>query len=354
MNDNLNTSIKIVQVGQGPFDKIGIHRITKNICGCQPATIVLIPGSNSDFDASFQKMATFLASRDIDVWGIDFRYSFVPDYIDSNPYCLAADCSFFKNQNTDLHLSDLDIVVKMAELTSRDGKIFLSGWSQGAYFAYQYAKSNPNLKGIIPIDVVYNLDPTLIDIADKTRADIATRMTKINSGIYYEDVLAAKFIAYQALTNPDSPSIVIPGFTNKQALLFASTQTYQLGVNPIPNFRYNQGDLTGLKYTDFNFAIQQGLKLNNFQSILPLTELRQQWLSLEIPNITVPILYVGAEFGFGTYGLYTPNMIHNTNPDVNTYIVPDYGHADLVYSNTADIDVWQKIHIWMMQRPSII
>ncbi len=347
MNGDLTESTKIIQVGQGPFDKIRIHRITKNVCGCQPASVVLMPGSNSDFDTSFQKMATFLASRNIDVWGIDFRYSFVPDNTDSNPYCLATDCSFFRDQNTNLHLSDLDIVVKMAELTSRDGKVFVGGWSQGAYFAYRYAINNHNLKGIIPIDIVYNLDPTLTDIADKTRTDISARMTKINSGIYYEDVLASKFVAYQTLTNPDGPSTIIPGLTNKQVALLAATATYQFGINPIPNYRYNQGDLNGLKYADLNFIMQQGLKLNNFQSILPLTELLQQWLIPEIPNITVPILYIGAEYGFSTFGLYTPNLIHNTNPDVNTYIVPDYGHADLMYSNTGDSDVWSIIYEWI-------
>lgn len=347
MNEDLNISTKTVQVGPGSFDKIGIHRITKNICGCQPATIVLVPGSNSSFDNSFQKIATFLASRDIDVWGIDFRYSFVPNNIDSRPYCLAADCSFFKNQNTDLHLSDLDIVVKMAELTSKNGKVFIGGWSQGANFAYRYAINNPNLKGIIPIDVIYNLDPTLTDITNKTMAEIATRMTKINSGIYYEDVLGIKFIAYKALIDPNGNSTIIPGFTNKQAALFALAQTYQLGINPIPNFRYTQGDLIGLKYTDFNFAIQQGLNLNSFQSILTLTELRQQWLSPEIPNITVPILHVGAEYGFGTFGLYTPNKMHEFNPDVDTHIIPDYGHADLMYSNTGESDVWITIYEWI-------
>lgn len=346
MNE-LTTLDKTIQVGPGPFDKIGIHRITKNICGCQPSTIVLMPGANSDFNTSFQKMATFLASRDIDVWGIDFRYSFVPENIDSNPYCIAADCSFFKDQNTNLHLSDLDIVVKMAELTSRNGKVFVGGWSQGAYFAYRYAINNPNLKGIIPIDIVYNLDPALTDIADKTRIEIAMRRSKINSGIFYEDVLLAKYLGYQALSDPDGQSTIIPGLTNKQAALLAATATYQFGINPIPNYRYNQGDLTGLTYTDFQYAMQQGLKINSFQSIFPLTEMREQWLDTNIPNITVPVLHIGAEFGFGTFGLYTPNKIHEFNPDVDTRIIPEYGHTDLMYSNTGKSDVWMTIYEWI-------
>jgi len=342
----------ILRVGSGDFDIIGITRI-RRMNECPPTTIIMAPGSNSDFDTSFNKMAIYLARLNIDVWGIDFRYSFVPDNINSYPYCLVTGCNFMKDWNTDLHVSDLDIVVKMAEMSSRTGKVFLLGWSQGGYFAYRYAIDHPNLNGIIPIDLVYNLDPIFTDVADRTRAEIAARRSAINSGIFYEDVLLLKYVAYQALVNPDGMSVIIPGLTNMQVLLFASTQTYQLGVNPIPNFIYNQGDLTGLKYTDINYTIQQGLKLNNFQSILTLTELREQWLIPTIPNITVPIFHIGAELGFGTYGLYTPNMIHNTNPDINTYIVPDYGHADLVYSNTADIDVWQKIHVWMMQRSSI-
>lgn len=350
MNGNNITNItKVIQVGKGQFDKIGIHRITKNLCGCSPQTVVMIPGSNSDFNTSFSKVATFLASHGIDVWGIDFRYSFVPNNIDSNPYCIAADCTFFKDQDTNLNISDLDIVVKLAELTSKNGKVFLSGWSQGAYFAYRYAINNPNLKGIIPVEIVYNLDPTLTDIANKTRAEIAERMTKINSGIFYEDVLVIKFIASQAATNPDGLSTIIPGLTNKQAALFALTQTFQLGVNPIPNYRFNQGDLIGLKYTDLNFAIQQGLKLNSFQSILLLTELREQWLNPQIPNITVPILYIGAEFGFGNFGLYTPDNIKVFNTDVTEIIIKDYGHADLVYSNTLDVDVWKTVCQWMRQ-----
>lgn len=345
-NDIVKTR-KILRVGPGDFDFIGINNIRKNVCKCHKATIVMIPGSNSNFDTSFSKMATCFAENDMDVWGIDFRYSFVPDNIDSIPYCIATSCNFMKDWDTNLHISDLDIIVKIAELSSQKGKIFLLGWSQGAYFAYRYSITNPNIKGIIPMDVVYNLDPIYTDITNKTMTEIAAREVKINSGIYYEDVLAIKYIAYQALINPDGASIVIPGLTNKQAALFALTQTYQLNVNPIPNFIYNQGDLTALKYTDFNYAIQQGLKLNNFQSILILTELRKQWLMQEIPNITVPILYIGAEFGFGTYGTYTPNRIHEFNQDVDIHTVPDYGHADLVYSNTAKKDIWEKIYKWI-------
>lgn len=351
LNDNIVRTKKVFRVGPGEFDLIGIDRIRKHECGCPRATVIMLPGSNSNFSTSFEKMALFLAKHHVDVWGVDFRYTFVPDNTSTsppNPYCMVTGCTFMQNWDTNLHLSDLDMVVKMAELSAPGGKVFILGWSQGAFFAYRYAISHPELKGIIPIDIVYNLDPIFTEIADKARAEIAARRSKISQGIYYEEVLLAKFIAAEALTNPDSPSTVIPGLTNRQAALFTTTATYQLGASPIPNFRYNQGDLTGLKYTDLQFALQQSITLNNFQSIYPITEIREQWLDLTIPSITVPILYVGAELGFGIYGFYTPNMIHNTNPDVETYLVPDYGHVDIVYSNTGAEDLWRKIYRWIM------
>ncbi len=350
--NDIKELFKTIQVGPGEFDKIGIHRLTKDICGCSNHTIVMIPGSNSDFDTSFFKMARFLASKDIDVWGIDFRYSFVPNDIDSNPYCLATDCSFFRNQNTDLHISDLDIIVKMAQLTAKNGKVFLLGFSQGAYFAYRYASIQSNqsgLKGIIPVDIAYNIDPVNTEIIANARLDVIARQAKIANGIYYEDVLTEKFIAGQSAQDPDGPSPVVPGLTNKQAFLFALTTTYQLPGFHITDFRYNQGTPAGLVHTDYNLMITQTEKLNSFQSILLLTENIQQYIEPTplIPNVTVPIFHVSAEFGFGSFGLYTPNQIGVFNNDVTNCMIPNYGHADLIYSNTADIDVWNKICKWI-------
>lgn len=353
MNNNDSNHIveinEVIQVGKGPFDKIGIHRLTKDIHGCNHCTVVMVPGSNSDFNTSFFKMATFLANRGVDVWGIDFRYSFVPNDINFNPYCLATDCSFFKDQDTSLHISDLDIVVKMANTVAKDGKVFLLGFSQGAYFAYRYASQHSDLKGIIPLDIAYNIDPVNTDIIANARADVIARQVKIANGTYYEDVLTEKFIAGQAAQNPDGPSPVIPGLTNKQAFLFALTATYQLPGFHVPGYRFNQGTLAGLVHTDYNLMVTQTGKLNSFQSILPLTELREQYIEPipSIPNITVPILHIAAELGSGAFGFYTPDQISTFNNDVTKYMIQDYGHADLVYSNTADIDVWDNICKWI-------
>ena len=337
-----------IQVGSGEYDRIGITRVTRKKCGCSRYTAVMVPGAFSDFNTTFSKMAKYLAARDVDVWGMDLRYAFVPDDLNTVPYCQHADCSFMKDWNTDMHISDIDRVVKMAELSSTD-RVFLIGFSQGAYFAYRYASQHPDLKGIVAMDIAYNLDPALTDLIARTKAEVDANNAKMQSGIYYEDNLAVKTIAGLAYSDPEGPSPVIPDMTNRQAALFAITATYQLEFS-VPNYRYAQGDITGLKYSDYNFVLEQAMKLKSFQSIVPTTELYTQWIqeSPQIPDIRIPLLYVGAEFGFGEFGLYTPGKVKTFNKNVSVCFVNDYGHGDLVYAENAKYDVWTKILKWII------
>lgn len=348
LGDNIIARKEIFQVGSGEFDRIGINRIAKKGCRFR-STVVMVPGSNSDFSTSFAGMAKYLASVGIDVWGIDFRYSFVPDSTDSAPYCLDRDCGFMKDWNTDMHLSDLDLVVKLAELAALD-KVVLIGFSQGAYFAYRYASRNVRqLKGMVAMDIAYNLDLANSELIEKVKAEVNARKEKMTQGIYYEDVLAEKYIGELAYNNPDDQSPVIQGLTNRQALLFAVTATYQLPAFSLPGYRYTQGDLTGLKYTDYDFILGRVFDLNSFQSLLPMTGLYEQWTEEkpQVPEVAVPLFHIGAEFGFGQYGLYTPEAISKSNPNVKSCLITDYGHADLVYSKTAKYEVWEKIVEWV-------
>ena len=262
------------------------------------------------------------------------------------PYCQAADCSFMKEWNTDIHLSDIDMVVKMAGISSSD-RMFLMGFSQGAYFAYRYASQHPELKGMVAMDIAYNLNPALTDLITRTKAEVDANNAKMQSGIYYEDNLAVKTLAGLAYSDPEGQSPVIPDMTNRQAALFAITATYQLPGFSVPNYRYAQGDITGLKYTDYNFILEQAMKLKSFQSIVPTTELYTQWIpeTPQIPDIQIPLLHVGAEFGFGELGFYTPLQIKTFNKNVKVCLIKDYGHGDLVYSNTTD--VWKNILKWI-------
>lgn len=337
---------KIFRVGPGEFDFLGINRV-KNTYSCPRLTIVAIPGANTNFDTSFDKLSIYLARLGIDVWGIDFRYSFVPDNFNSDPYCIVKDCGFMKDWDIDMFCSDIDFIVKMAELVSTE-KVFLLGYSQGSFYVYKYAERNPNINGIIPIDITYNLDPANIDIINNIKAEIDRIKTFMDSGNYYEDVLAAKYMAYLAQIDPDGNSEIFPGMTNKQAYLFLMTATYQLSPIYPQGFIYCQGNTDQLKYTDYDYMIQKTLSTNNFQSIVTTYEMYNQWIDPTIPNITIPILHIYGEYGFKTYGTYTQDKLKEINPDVTIDVVSDHGHADVAWARDS-ADVWNKIYRWLIR-----
>lgn len=323
LGNNLCFEKDIIQLGNG--DKIGVNRVYKKEHEHNKNNVFMIPGANADFWTSFSEIAKYLALRDIDVYGIDFRYSFISDCSDG--------CTFMKEWDTETHISDIDTVITTLHLSSND--IIILGFSMGAYYAYKYAERHPELKGIMAIDIVYTLDSTPENIPLINATDNEILRLK-ETRICYEDVSTNIYMANLALNTPDGQSPIIEGMTNKQAFLLAVTATYQFGFS-VPNYIYAQGDITGLKYTNYDFIIEKAMNLNPFQSIVPTIELYNQWIHPTVPNISSPLFYLGAEFGFGALGLYVPNTIKLYNENVDTLIVEDYGHADLIWSENDKI-----------------
>ena len=69
----------------------------------------------------------------------------------------------------------------------------------------------------------------------------------------------------------------------------------------------------------------------------------------------MPVLYVGAGGGFGSYGVYSARQLGSK--DVSVHLVQrqaeaanriaDYGHADLFLASDAETAVWEPIYKWM-------
>jgi hypothetical protein len=74
----------------------------------------------------------------------------------------------------------------------------------------------------------------------------------------------------------------------------------------------------------------------------------------KLRDITVPVLYVGAGGGFGSYGLYTLSLLGSR--DIQHRIVSfrpprqrglDFGHVDLWTAPIAKHKLWSRIHSWL-------
>lgn len=425
----------IFQVGDGDFDKIGVHRVVKERRPWRPvktkAGVMMTPGNMMDFTTTYMistqtdapgieidhSLAIYLAKENIDVWGIDHRRSFVPDLYPGTdiPYCYAdpGNCSFMKDWDLSTQISDVRTAIKFARIIrsfTRQGndQMFILGASRGGRLAYAYANQETqlpscerNLKGIITVDIAYQFDPcselwycdnysvpstcnyTTASKAGCERCQILQSV--YNSGRYYDDTaVSLKGIAYLADVLPDSPSPIIPGFTNHEVgeLALSKSYIFKAPMKPlITRHHYctgafnETGHPTGLQFTNYDFIVDLTYNLDNFMSINCLIDeervMCDNWATCDnspppveltvncpiddvpyadnLDEITIPVLYVGGETGFGGYyGNYTISLLGSE--DKTILIVPGYGHLDVLTGDNAKTDVWKPIYKWIKKQ----
>ncbi|OEU69959.1 MAG: hypothetical protein BA864_13325 [Desulfuromonadales bacterium C00003093] len=391
----------VLKVGRGEFDKIGIHRVIREGWSRfpirAPRGIMMIHGDTCDFRSGFlmstqsnevsteHSLAIYLAQRNIDVWGIDLRWTFVPDYYPGTetPYCDVDGCTFMQNWDTGLHLKDIRTAVKVARIVraltgSGFGKVFMLGHSRGAQFTYAYANKETqlqrwkrDLRGIIPVEMVYKFDPDETELIENACTRCQILEETYASGTYHSDeAVTLKYISYLAATAPDELSGIIPGFTNKQAALFvlsATHATYEEPMTPpVPYYHFCAGTFdeygipTGLQITNFGYALDFAFAVPSFQSLGEIIDGEAIWCDDSTPyddyldQINIPVFYVGAAGGFGEYGEYTLELLGSTDKEsliVQLYppepVALDYGHVDLLFADNAESLVWEPICHWI-------
>jgi hypothetical protein len=376
----------MVRVGAGPYDKIGVHRVVKETAPNVPVTaaraVVLAHGDIWNFRAAFltgaRPLPVFLAEHGVDVWGIDYRWTFVPASV--------SDLSFMKSWGIEQDARDLGVAIGVARVAraitgSGFGKVFLLGWSRGGDIGYAYLNGETQLprgkrqvRGFIPVDIYLKTDvPQLRDFAcqrqHNTEAAIAAGTFASPSG----GLIAA--LGALAVADPNGSSILngppfnLTGFTNRQAALLVGEETFLFlaGLEPTPFYHFTGGtfdsggkpsgllysheaDLFAFEQASAPFQPNQELADSDAftcgQTHLPFAD--------HLAEITVPVLYVGAGGGFGEYGVYTTTLLGGK--DVTVHVVhkvpanqrlSDYGHADLFLAGDARALVWQPILEWL-------
>jgi hypothetical protein len=367
-----------LRVGSGPYDQIGVHRIVKETAPNVPVhasrAVFMAPGDIWNFRVAFLTGTTpipvFLAQNGIDVWGIDYRWTFVPASV--------TDLSFMKTWGIDQDARDLGVAIAAARVTrgltgSGIGKIFLLGWSRGGQIGYDYVNGETQIpaalrqvKAFIPVDIYLKTD--VADLQSKACARQQASEAAIAAGTYAATSgELIKELGDEAVADPNGASALFPGLTNYQAGLLLGEETFAFlgGLEPVPSYHFTAGTFdanglpNGLIYTDeanlFHFAsgaapFQPNQELADAdaftcgQTHVPFAD--------HLAQIKVPILFIGAGGGFGPYGLYTLSLLGST--DVTTHItslnpvrLADFGHADLFQARDAHTLVWQTILDWV-------
>ncbi len=370
-----------VRVGSGPYDQIGVHRVVKETAPNVPAhasrALFMAPGDIWNFRAAFLTGATpipvFLAQNGIDVWGIDYRWTFVP--------ASTTDVSFMRTWGIEQDAHDLGVAIGAARVTraltgSGAGKIDLLGWSRGGQIGYAYLNGETQVpsalrqvKAFIPVDIYLKTD--VPDLQAKACARQQASEAAIAAGTFAATSgELIKVLGDEAVADPNGASPILPGFTNHQAGLLLGEGTFAFlgGLEPVPSYHFTGGTFdvnglpTGLLYSNeadlFHFAsaaapFQPNQELADAdaftcgQTHLPFAD--------HLAQIKVPILYIGAGGGFGPFGLYTLSLLGST--DVTTHIVSlnpvrinDFGHADIFLGRDAHTLEWTAILDWVRGR----
>jgi hypothetical protein len=223
----------VLQVGDGAFDAITIHRIVKEGHPGIPAdvdrTFFFVHGSGNQFlysmlnGAKTDGFGLYLAERNVDVWGMDVRWVRVPRS--------QTDFGFMRDWGFALQVQDIRLATRFARHARRVtgqhfGGVNLAGASLGASLAFAVANDEAtrppddrDVAGLIPMDTIYAL-PSESAVTRKLFCDSeAAQRAGIASGVFATSGARGQDVGRFALDNPNGVSPFSPTLTNRQVAL---------------------------------------------------------------------------------------------------------------------------------------
>jgi hypothetical protein len=368
-------------VGSGPFETVRLHRLVRESLRppYRPVPkmegVMLLPGAPQLFETIFlppptgsvpleeSSVALYLASNDVDVWGMTYGWAYIPyghtDFEFLKGWGIAKDA-----KHTEMALT----LARWMRSTSGQGAgpIHVMGFSYGGFLVYAVAGEDTqrrgnlkNVKGIIPVDGTTFKPATATSKATGCKAlpgivaDIEAGSRYLASGgwMYGEAALYAPnevstllppYTNYQAAQvllvmggfvrgsySPGPPSTVTLFHTDPQRVVDALARPFIMGHPPYPYYPYQWNyDVYASWCEDPAYPV-------SFDD--------------HLGDITVPILYINQ----GAIGAYATTLTSSTditqvvlNP-TGTPSEQRYGHADLFWARDAADRVWRHILEWI-------
>jgi len=375
-----------VLVGPGRFDVIRLHRIVREKQPYKPihtvGGVLLLPGGPNFFEAIFmaplisqalawdESIAVFLAKNKVDVWGMDYSWAMVP--------AEQQNFKFMKSWGVERDAHHAQIALSLARaIRGATGQGFslleLLGFSYGGAVAYAVAGEETqrprglrNVEGLISADMPMKFQEKFV--RDYYCTFQAADQANLDTGIYSDDGGVFDTQLYDlGMSAPDDPSPFFPGLTNYLAIEFLGASTWLLNGSPIfwhfvAGYLDENGIPSDLRYTDSR--VWRDL----VGHVPPHFPMQADWdtdalfcgaadvpFDNHLQEIAVPILYVGAAGGFGTYGYYTTTL--TLSNDITKFTVQfqpddqrmsDFAHGDLFLAKDADKLVWKPILDWIV------
>jgi hypothetical protein len=338
----------------------------------------MVHGDSWGFDSAFAgglggskpapNVATWLARRGVDVWGIDLRWTLVAQH--------TPDRTFMRSWGPRVDIQDIRVATSVertlrARTGSGSGRTALLGWSRGGFLAYAYAayethlaQGQRNVNALIPADTVLRYAPRFDQFRRATCSAYGFYKKRLAHKGYAINLHVFARLGQLALTDPGGGSPLISGLSNRQAAL-------DVGAAPDPVFSPwyhfvggtfdSKGTPTGLTFTPalrfFQF-LSQG---SPWEATRDLARSSRVWcgkpdrLVANVRAIHLPVLYLGAAGGFGITGLYSTTLLGSR--DVKHHIARlrpkghqngDFGHVDLWQAANAPRVAWRPLLHWLL------
>ena len=371
----------------GPYDKIGLHRLVKNGIKTK-GTVFMLPGTygsgeglmsnppdTSDTVNENISQPIYFANRGFDVYSIDWRAHFLP--MNMSPSQASA---IVTNWGYDQYISDLKEAVEKTKEVSGNAKIFLWGHAFGEWVAMYYASEywSQDLKGLILLDGsentikypkptnAFNLTEVLSKGGNYTVPVGGGNMT-LQFGLVWENPRSSPtdfppsgmlFAFQNALQNPGAPAEWPPGTplqpkinpaTNKTWANITEYIAYWFYSNKFSNINAGYGNNTidtqwqarGDRYFPTRLALES-LAIRNWTNC--------PYVSYDFDDhykdINVPVL----GFKSGLYGIPGNGPFINglATTDFTQSILPQYMHFDLFIGTNSVRDASEPTLQWML------
>lgn len=371
----------IVPIGSAPNAALRIHRVVREVAPFVPrktqGAVMALHGDFSTFVTNFvpkvgdpaspvNGLAPYLATRGIDVWGVDRRWT-LPGTDD--------DVSDFGTMGVAQEIEDVRAALGIARALRGGDRLALVGFSHGAQLAYAYAAveaqrpaAQRHVDALVPIDYYGAYGPEDEDVRVATCGFASDEYAAVADG--FTDIENAFIIGIgaRARTAPDAPSPLPPyaGMTNREAFLSFIGQTYFLA--PFAPFYH-----LGAPILDGDVAV--GLAASTepamsawlaggtpHQAMLETADLDRLLcgegampVNAPLSAIRVPLYYLGAAGGIGVDGLHATTQVSSTDRTVNLVQrfpdgerVRDFGHTDLLLATDAQALAWAPLATWLL------
>lgn len=371
----------LLRVGPGPHDLIGLHRVVQTsrsgVPYRTPHAVMFVHGDIWGFDPAFAgklggphrapNVATWLAARGVDVWGIDLRWILVP--------ASTQDRSFMRSWDSSMDVRDIRVATTVERgirgLTgSGSGRTALLGWSRGGFLVYAYVNYEShlparlrNVDALIPADTVLKFAPQFEKFRQNSCVYYRDDKQAEAEGFYAADQRVFIRLGGLALKDPTAKSPFIPSLTNRQTALL-------VGAGASPSFNpwyhfvagiFNSAGIPNqLSYTPAARLFAFFRWASPFEAIGDLVDSFRVWCGKPDPLVDnlravhVPVLYLGAAGGFGVVGSYSPHVLGSS--DISQVIVRlrpvgqeayDFGHVDLWQASNAPQLAWAPLLSWL-------